>query len=69
MVRCSFGGEISLCIDGIPRRSLYEGHDQETYVIIARYREGLQSSQPMRKPGLTAAKKERKAAEEVIKNL
>ena len=69
MVPGSFHGErISLCIGGIPRRSLYEGHGQETNAIIARHLEGLQSCQPMRKPEVTAAKKERKVAEEVIKN-
>ena len=69
MVPGSFHGErISLCIGGIPRRSLHEGHGQETNAIIARHLEGLQSCQPMRKPEVTAAKKERKVAEEVIKN-
>ena len=66
--RLTRGERISLCIDGIPRRSLYEGHGQETNAIIARHLEGPQSSQPMRKPEVTAAKKKRKVAEEVIKN-
>ena len=50
---------------------LYEGHEQQTTATRSAFYlelDGLRSSQPMRKPEVTAAKKERKVAEEVVRN-
>ena len=50
---------------------LYEGHEQQTTATRSAFYlelDGLRSSQPMRKPEVTAAKKERKVAGEVARN-